>query len=911
MQEEPASQTGDARSRIGQTVDGKFLLESLLGIGGMAAVYASQDETGRSVAVKILHAEFSSNDSIKNRFNREASLTSAVDHPGRVEVFGEGVSEDGDPYFVMERLEGITLERLWKRHERKVPLDYALEVADRVLDFLSECHNQNIVHRDLKPSNVFITESGFVKVIDFGVAKKREAGVDPTMVGTALGTPAYMAPEQALGSAERIDGRSDIFSVGAMLHAMLSGKRLHEGRSHQEAFVLAATRPAPSIARIASELPANVVALVDRALQWDPRNRFQTAGEMREEIARVLEKQTGEKRPAASPARRAKSALLAAIAEAGAASTVAASEEDEQIGAAVAEVCTRIEKALSTVRQYGWEHRVTQGHMHTVHETMQGVLNKDPDCLTWEVRPHSFMRRGVSVWEPLHPFDDIPYNLFASGFREFTLTEGITVDEIRALIDLMRRDPLRDFAPEDDLATAFWEKQLEHVQYRVVSSFLAVTAMDDEAREQFDDIVGEAASAVSGSSRKKRAGANLDIEPVGLEEQAAMIAARQVALRAVRSDAALSLEDSKKEAIARALELPEQEWNSRFVEVLAHAIDDALDDQQDDLAALPLRATLHEHAATDTLMTALSLLAHVFVAVATRSGVEKKARLVRAMFDRETLTLVLKALARPVPESDRERVGRGGPFLAELLSDLTSEHFDLVLQALNRAEVEPIRDALVLFLQRHAVGNEGMLGDILRDADPGRGRSVLTILAGLDSDAARHALKAVEDNPSPELRVEAVAVRAAGNADGLRDELARLCQDEDPAVRVAALKTMQRHKVKEAGPPLVQYITGSAINRIPVDERKLAFETLWALSPIRAEEVAMDLVAKVPLITRESVDDTRIVAVDMLEAHAATADAVTVLEKAADKWSNSQAVKTAAGQAAAALRMRLTGGQSG
>jgi hypothetical protein len=128
---------------------------------------------------------------------------------------------------------------------------------------------------------------------------------------------------------------------------------------------------------------------------------------------------------------------------------------------------------------------------------------------------------------------------------------------------------------------------------------------------------------------------------------------------------------------------------------------------------------------------------------------------------------------------------------------------------------------------------------------------------------------------------------------------------------VAALKTMQRHKVKEAGPPLVQYITGSAFNRIPVDERRLAFETLWALSPVRAEEVAMDLVAKVPLITRESVDDTRVVAVDMLEAHAATADAVTVLEKAADKWSNSQTVKTAAGQAATALRMRLTGGHGG
>ncbi|MEZ4219487.1 MAG: serine/threonine-protein kinase [Polyangiaceae bacterium] len=910
MEQEPASQTGDARSRIGQVIAGKYVLDSLLGIGGMAAVYASQDESGNAVAVKILHGEFSSNESIKGRFLREASLTSAVDHPGRVEVYEEGVSDEGDPFFVMERLEGITLERLWKQHNRKVPLDYALEVADRVLDFLAECHAGNIVHRDLKPSNVFITESGFVKVIDFGVAKRQESGVDPTMVGTALGTPAYMAPEQALGSADRIDGRSDIFSVGAMLHAMLTGKRLHEGRSHQEAFVLAATRPAPSVARIAPELPAEVVALVDRALQWDPRNRFQTASDMRDEIARIQDKGTTSVRAPERPGRRERSMLLAAIAEAGAASTIAASEEDEQLGSAVGEVFNRIEKALATVRQYGWEHRVTQGHMQTVHETMQAVLGKDPDCLTWEVRPHSFLRRGVTVWEPLHPFDDIPYNLFASGFREFTLIEGITVEEIRALIDLMRRDPLRDFAPEDDLATAFWEKQLEHVHYRVVSSFLAVTAMDDDARGQFDDIVGEAAQAVGGGSRK-RTGANLDVEPLSLEEQAAMIAARQVALRAVRSDAALSLDEDKKQAIARALDLPDQEWNTRFIEVMAHAVDDAFVDEHDDIAAMPLRATLHENAATDTLMTALSLLAHMLVAIARRSGTEKKARLVRAVFDGDTLGLVLKGLARPVPDSDRERVGRGGPFLGELLADLGPEYFDRVLEALGRTDVDEIRDALISYLQRHAIGNEGSLGDQLRDAEFGRGRALLAILARIDTDAARTALKAVEDNPSAELRVEAAAARAAGNAEGLRDELARLCQDDDPTVRVAALRTMQRHRVKEAGPPLVQYVMSGAFNKIPLDERRLAFETLWALSPARAEEVAQELVAKVPLITRESVDDTRVLAVDMLEAHAQTAESVSVLDKAADKWSNTQVVKSAAGRAAMALRHRLGGGRDG
>lgn len=907
MAEPAAGSVEYAKRRIGEIVAGRWPLVRLRGIGGMAAVYESHDSQGKSVAIKILHSDFSSNESIKNRFIREAQLTQAVSHPGSVSVFEEGVSDAGDPYFVMELLEGVTLDRLWKRHSKKLPVEYALEIADRVLDFLSECHAQGIVHRDLKPSNVFVTDEGLVKVIDFGVARKREAGVDPTLIGTALGTPAYMAPEQALGSAERVDARSDIFSVGALLHTLITGQRLHEGRSHQEAFVLAATRPAPSVARVAPELAPEVVALIDRALSWDPRNRPQTAAEMREQIAGVLDVLRGAgSRPKAEPQRAARSALLAAIAEVGSDGAHAASEEDQRIGALAHEVFSRVEKALSTVRQYGWEHAVTLGHMQTVHALIDSTLAQEPSALTWDVQPHSFARRGVLLWEPLHPFDDIPYNLFASGFREFCLSPGLTVEELRALLDLMRRDPMRDFAPEDDLATAFWEKQLPHVSYRVVSSFLAVTATDDDAREAFDEIADAARQAI-GQRKRRRGAGNLDFEPVALEEQAAMIAARQVALRALRADSALALEPAKRQVIARSLDMPEREWNARFVAVLAHAIVDARRDGELELCAMPLRATLHEHAALDTLMTGLSLVAHVLVSVAERGGLEARRDVVQALFDQGTLNLVLRLLARAALESDRERYARAAPFLNELLADVGGEHFGVVLDALGRTDVDEVREALTRYLQRHAAGNEQALGQMLADADLNKGRSVLAILGRLDSEAARAALKSVEHNPSAELRVEAVAVRAAHNADGLRDELSELVKDPEPSVRVAALRTMQRYRVKEAGPPLVQHICHSSFNKLPMDERRLAFETLWELSPARAEALALDIAGRASLITRESVDDTRIVAIDVLEQRSQSGDVLAALLKAADKWSNSAAVRSAAGRAAANLRQRLGG----
>jgi len=278
-----------AEVRLGQWVRRKWRLDSLLGVGGMAAVYSCTHRNGSRVALKILHTELAGDDGIRERFLREGYVANKVDHPGRVIILDDDETENGEPFLVMELLHGETLQQLWRRKKRKLGVVEALEVTIQVLDSLVGFHAQSIVHRDLKPANIFITNSGLVKLLDFGVAQLREDGQEAmTRVGTALGTPSYMSPEQAMGKTDTLDGRSDIYSMGAILYAVLSGKRLHHDKSDNEAFILAATTPVPSIARAAPDLPVEIIALIDKALQWDRRKRFANSAEMRDACRQMV-----------------------------------------------------------------------------------------------------------------------------------------------------------------------------------------------------------------------------------------------------------------------------------------------------------------------------------------------------------------------------------------------------------------------------------------------------------------------------------------------------------------------------------------------------------------------------------------------------------------------------------------------
>lgn len=279
---------GGPNARVGSVIKGKWKIEALLGVGGMAAVYAASHRNGQRAALKILHTDFAREKAICERFLREAYVSNKVNHGATVQVLDDDMTEGGEPFLIMELLEGETVRDAWKKSGRTMPAGRVLQICERVLDCLASCHAIKVIHRDLKPANIFILKEDEIRVLDFGVAQMRDATSERTATGTALGTPAYMSPEQAMGLVDQLDGRADLFSVGAMMHALITGHRINNGRTEQEALVMAATKPVPSVARLAPHLPIELIKVIDKSLAWDRRNRFQDAREMQKALLELM-----------------------------------------------------------------------------------------------------------------------------------------------------------------------------------------------------------------------------------------------------------------------------------------------------------------------------------------------------------------------------------------------------------------------------------------------------------------------------------------------------------------------------------------------------------------------------------------------------------------------------------------------
>jgi len=266
---------------LGRTINNKYVVQSVVGNGGMAVVYAVKHRNGKRFALKMLHRELSLNSFIRQRFVREGYVANRVEHDGAVGILDDDITDDGSAFLVMELLHGVTLERMWEAAGNHLTLECVLEIAEQLLDVLAAAHLQNIVHRDLKPANVFITRAGVVKILDFGIARLREGDGSKTESGTTLGTPLFMPPEQASGRSRDVDARTDLWAVGATMFSLLSGQYVHDGENAAQVLIAVATTPSRSLAIAAPDMPPDVVALVDKALAFHNEDRWETAVEMR------------------------------------------------------------------------------------------------------------------------------------------------------------------------------------------------------------------------------------------------------------------------------------------------------------------------------------------------------------------------------------------------------------------------------------------------------------------------------------------------------------------------------------------------------------------------------------------------------------------------------------------------------
>ena len=287
-----------AQERVGSVLNDKWTLESVLGVGGMAAVYAARHRNGARAAVKVLHADLSRHAEVRERFLREGYAANRVEHPGVVKVLDDEViasgPDTGTAYLVMELLDG---ESLQDRLERGPPLTERefLAIADSVLDVLDAAHGRGVVHRDLKPENLFLTkapEQGAagavsVKILDFGLARLLQ-GQAITSYGLALGTPSFMSPEQAAGRIDEIDGRTDLFALAATGFRLRTGRRIHEGANAVELVMKMANVPAPRIRTFAPDASEPFARIIDRALEFRREDRYPSAAAMREDVRKGI-----------------------------------------------------------------------------------------------------------------------------------------------------------------------------------------------------------------------------------------------------------------------------------------------------------------------------------------------------------------------------------------------------------------------------------------------------------------------------------------------------------------------------------------------------------------------------------------------------------------------------------------------
>ncbi len=273
-----------ARAQVGSTLVGKWRLTAVLGVGGMASVFAATHRNGHRVAIKLLHPELATAPEIRERFLREGYVANGIEHPGALRIVDDDITVDGLPFLVMDLLEGETLEERLQRQGGIVPRRDLLVIADGVLDVLVAAHFRGVIHRDLKPANLFLCSDGQIRVLDFGIARMTELSVasGATRMGTLMGSPRYMPPEQASGLVDQIDHRSDLWSVGATMFRCLSGKHVHDAPTENQVLAKAMMEAAPPLPASHRRSQATSV------LSWIAHSVFarRSAGRMRPPCAR-------------------------------------------------------------------------------------------------------------------------------------------------------------------------------------------------------------------------------------------------------------------------------------------------------------------------------------------------------------------------------------------------------------------------------------------------------------------------------------------------------------------------------------------------------------------------------------------------------------------------------------------------
>jgi len=894
-----------AISRVGSALNAKWTIDALLGSGGMATVYAASHRNGSRAALKVLHAELARDTAIRERFLREGRIANKIDHPSVVQILDDDVSDHGEVFLVMELLEGETLDAHIRQQGGKLSVEDAFRIFDPVLDLLAKAHEVGVVHRDIKPENVFLTKSGAIKVLDFGIARFREQRAEATRQGTALGTPSFMAPEQALGLGDLVDGRADLFSVGACIYAALTGTRLHEGRAENEAFVLAATKAAPSIANAAPELPVEIVAFVDKALAYERNSRFPDAATMRAELRSLLAAwQSGR---LTSPAKRA-GGLVVKGEELSADEAPATAESKNDLIRRMKNVWKLLGMFVSSTRQYGWNHPESGRHLQTAFNEVVEAMTLYPDGVRWEVTPYAFLYEGTPIWEPDRaPFDRMPFQLFADGLRKVQIKPGITEQEMRDLVAVLMRDTSSSStAAEDDTITSLWDRHFEHVAYLAIDSFAEGDAEDRDAFEK------ECANLAGDAIELARI--NKDWDESSLEAHAQKVNLAAALKGAAESAAALALDAGTRAALSAQLAQSADRWTERYVEAFAHGYLEARSRGSIDLVAAALRewaadqVTLRNYPIVFRMFTAMSETIRL---IDPERAEEHERDIALAMFPASALrTIILKLSEEPKQREAGDEVAIDTSLASSIEHVLgliaQGSLLTLACERLDIARGAPLGDVLLRYVKRWARGNEETIASRLDSFSATTATELVQVLAEISTPEALEGLLVAFRSPHAEVRVEALSRLPDASSEKVAREVLALLEDPELSVREEALRVVAKFKLKSIGPEIVRFIGSPAFHGRSIDERKAWLQTLAALNPARAESLAVEMLTTWKFVPKPEHERTRVAAAEALALFGSRHVLDAIRTAARKRWWNTPPVREAAERALQAITERAS-----
>ncbi len=840
----------------GEVLSATWLVGEVIGSGGMATVHAATGLQGERAALKVMRAHHLMQPGALQRFLREGVLARRIDHPGMVRCLGEGTTDDGCPYLALELLEGCTIEDYVKSSHRP-SLQNLIWLFVDVLDLIAVCHRQGVVHRDLKPSNLFVTRFGKMKVLDFGVAAAQGMSSDFVRTGVALGTPSFMAPEQAMGAWEHVDARADVFSLGATLFTLLSGKRLHHGKTEAESFTLAATRSAPSLATAAPDLPAEVVSFVDRALQWDKRSRFADAGAMKEVLEQIALGLDEDDAPVIVPFEEE-----------------APSGEDAQVASEAGALCA---EAFGLVQEAWHAQERGLGSEETVREAAEGLVGAARRDAGWSlaVLPWCLRFREETVWVPNGPLANVVQQMFTDGVRSIETAPGFSAAGAESLLRSLLRHAETEPLQRTDLVCALWPLTSEGIRTGVAWGMLGATSSCVGLVEDGRRTVLRILEASGGVSERPHAlGAARTASEVLLDE-AAKASWKGLAPRGER----------------------EQGFARHLVEALREVVPTAAAEHEASVLLRTVAQDLLQDGRDDLLLLVAAELSNAPGAVA-------------ALLLPDGIGALLTSVDRSAKQGRRRGEHFDATDLERVLGALGPAAVPCCLRVLPQLSYPRVSDAVVGHVASCLPLHVEQVGEVLVHLTGETGYRLVRALVDRARDVAGHALEELARHESSPLRVAAVAaLQGIEHAESLvLDQL----QAPGWRARVVALRMVQDHLLAAAQPVLVKRIEMAGFHRLSREERVLSLRALHAASPDAAEAAAQALVRRHALIRDDGLDESRLVAAELLGEMSGSDATVEALRGAeAPMWWNPARVREVARAARKRVEARAREQQGG